>query len=118
MHTIIPGMVGRDSRAELSFGVMGGDYQPMGHAHILSASDYGGDVQAACDAPRYLPVADRLDVESGISAETRATLARWGHDVQAAPYPLGGAQLIGIDWDKGTLTGASDPRKDGCALGY
>jgi gamma-glutamyltranspeptidase/glutathione hydrolase len=57
MHTIIPGMVGHDGRAELSFGVMGGDYQPMGHAHVLTAIfDHGLNLQAACDAPRYLPI--------------------------------------------------------------
>jgi len=119
MHTIIPGLAGRAGRAELSFGVMGGDYQPMGHAHVLSALfDHGLDLQAACDAPRYLPVGDHVEVETGIEPGTRETLRRWGHNIAAAPQPLGGAQLIAIDWQDGILTGASDPRKDGCALGY
>lgn len=119
MHTIIPGMVGNNGRAELAFGVMGGDYQPMGHAHVLSAIyDHGFDLQAACDAPRYTPVQEYVEAESGLDEHTRETLRRWGHEIVPAPHPLGGAQIIGIDWQQGTLSGGSDPRKDGCALGY
>ena len=119
MHTIIPGMVGRDGRAAMSFGVMGGDYQPMGHAHVLTAvHDHGYDLQAACDAPRYLPINGRVEVESGMDPDTCDTLRSWGHELVPAADPLGGAQMIGIDWESGTLTAGSDPRKDGCALGY
>ena len=47
-----------------------------------------------------------------------ASLIARGHDVQFTPHPHGGGQAILIDWERGTLTGGSDPRKDGCALGY
>lgn len=119
MHTIIPGMVGEHGKAALSFGVMGGDYQPMGHAHVLSAvHDHGYDLQAACDAPRYLPLNGKVEVERGMDPGTCEVLKAWGHDLVPAADPLGGAQMIGIDWKDGILAAGSDPRKDGCALGY
>ena len=59
-----------------------------------------------------------LTVENGISQATSAALAELGHPVETAAVPLGGGQAIHIDWQRGTLTGGSDPRKDGCALGY
>ena len=51
-------------------------------------------------------------------AEIVEGLKQLGHQTTSVVPPLGGAQAIWIDWDKGTLTGGSDPRKDGCALGY
>jgi len=47
----------------------------------------------------------------------RADLAARGHDVVTPEGPIGGAQAIVIH-DTGVLEGASDPRKDGCAIGY
>ena len=61
---------------------------------------------------------DTVDVESGVPEETVAELKARGHKVVAAEKPIGGGQAILIDWENGVLTGGSDPRKDGCALGY
>jgi gamma-glutamyltranspeptidase/glutathione hydrolase len=119
MHTIIPALAMRNGRCEMPFGVMGADYQPMGHAHVVSNMvDYRLDVQAAIDAPRMFYEGEVTLVERGIPAATVAGLKARGHDVALRPAPWGGGQAIVIDWDKGTLIGGSDPRKDGCALGY
>lgn len=119
LHTIIPAMACRDGRPVLSFGVMGGFYQPMGHAYLLTNwLDFGMDLQEAIDAPRFLPVNGELTVERGVPQTTRRALAQMGHRVLQAEEPLGGAQAIGIDWEEGLLRAGSDPRKDGCALGY
>lgn len=119
MHTIIPGMAMRDGRCEMAFGVMGSHYQPMGHAHIISNMvDYGMDVQQAIDAPRVFFTDERTEVERGVPAATIEGLKARGHDVHVAPLPWGGSQAIQIDWERGVLIGGSDPRKDGCALGY
>jgi gamma-glutamyltranspeptidase/glutathione hydrolase len=56
--------------------------------------------------------------ESGVTAQIVAELEALGHTVAPAPAPHGGGQAIWIDWDRGVLIGGSDPRKDGCALGY
>lgn len=56
-------------------------------------------------------------MERGYSERVRAELAAMGHDVSITEEPIGGAQNIFIGQD-GVLIGASDPRKDGCALGY
>jgi gamma-glutamyltranspeptidase/glutathione hydrolase len=121
MHTIIPGMLMRGGRVQMPFGVMGGHYQAMGHAHFLSkVIDYGLDLQTAMDLPRLFPLpgTNTVEVESRIPAETVAGLRRRGFEIVRAEKPIGGSQAIWIDWENGTLIGGSDPRKDGCALGY
>ena len=118
MHTIIPAMTATDGRIDMSFGVMGGAYQPNGHVRVLSnLVDHGMDLQEALDAPRAFASDGRLAVERGYPGAVRAELAEMGHDVHVPDVPIGGAQAIAIGAD-GVLTGASDPRKDGCALGY
>ncbi len=121
LHTIIPGMAAENGRICLTFGVMGGHYQAMGHAYFLSAVfDHGLDLQEAAELPRLFPRPDNGHVE--MEGRLRATLAadfeRRGLKVIAPSGPIGGAQAIAIDWQKGALFGGSDPRKDGCALGY
>ena len=119
MHTIIPGMVGKDGQAVMPYGVMGGQYQPTGQAHVLTnVVDYGCDVQEAIDMPRGLHYEGVYQLEDGVPAEIVAGLQKLGHQTTKVIPPLGGGQAIWIDWEKGTLTGGSDPRKDGCALGY
>ena len=117
MHTIIPGMIRQNGRAIMPFGVMGGAYQPCGHARfVTNLVDYGLDLQEAMDAPRSFSGPEGMEVERGYSDTVRSDLAAMGHQVVIPTTPLGGSQAIRIDGD--LLTGASDPRKDGCALGY
>jgi gamma-glutamyltranspeptidase/glutathione hydrolase len=118
MHTIIPGMIRKAGRVVMPFGVMGGAYQPNGHARfVTNMVDYGLDPQTAIDAPRSFSGPNGMEVERGYAPEVAAKLAEMGHDVVEAKGPIGGAQAILIE-DTGVLQGASDPRKDGCALGY
>lgn len=118
LHTIIPGMLGRDGKPVMPFGVMGGHYQPGGHAHLLTGmTDFGQDPQTAIDSPRAFAEDGKLVLESGFSEATAARLAEIGHDVARARSPLGGGQAIYMHGN-GVLEGASDPRKDGCAIGY
>jgi gamma-glutamyltranspeptidase/glutathione hydrolase len=119
MHTIIPALAMRNGRCDMSFGVMGAHYQPMGHVQIvLNMLDYGMDVQQAIDAPRFFFEGEQTVVERSTPAATIEGLKARGHDVVFAATPWGGAQTIKIDWDRGVLIGGSEPRKDGCALGY
>jgi gamma-glutamyltranspeptidase/glutathione hydrolase len=119
MHTIIPALTMRNGRCDMSFGVMGAHYQPMGHVQIiLNMLDYGMDVQQAIDTPRFFFEGENTDVERGTPAATIEGLKARGHDVVMATSPWGGAQTIKIDWDRGVLIAGSEPRKDGCALGY
>ena len=118
MHTIIPGMLRQNGRVTMPFGVMGGAYQPNGHARfITNMVDFGLHPQAAIDAPRCFSGEDGMEVERGYTDEVRMKLAEMGHQVAIPDGPIGGAQAILMD-DSGVLQGASDPRKDGCALGY
>lgn len=118
MHTIIPGLLNKDGRPYMPFGVMGGAYQPTGHARFLSnMRDFGMDAQTAIDAPRCFADGAELRMETGYSDATRQVLADLGHNVTTPAGPMGGAQAIAVH-ESGVLEGASDPRKDGIALGY
>ncbi|MEP9377178.1 gamma-glutamyltransferase [Aquabacter sp. CN5-332] len=119
MHTIIPGMVLKGDKVLYSYGVMGGHFQPVGHATLLSnLIDYGMDMQQAADAPRCFPQDGKVMVEHTVPEATRARLAEIGHPVELRADPIGGAQAIRIDPETNVLSGCSDPRKDGCALGF
>ncbi len=121
LHTIIPGMVSKDDKVVMPFGVMGGHYQAFGHMQFLTRFfDYGMDIQEAMDAPRFFPdpFTGVVGVEGHIPTDITIALRRRGHRLTPAPKPIGGSQAIWIDWDEGVLTGGSDPRKDGCAIGY
>ncbi|HWW48666.1 MAG TPA: gamma-glutamyltransferase [Xanthobacteraceae bacterium] len=119
LHTIIPAIVTQNGRAAMSYGVMGGQYQPTGQCRVLSnIVDYGMDVQEAIDFPRGLHTSGTFQLEVGVPEDVFQRLAAIGHKVVRSQHPLGGGQAIWIDSAKGTLTGGSDPRKDGCALGY
>jgi gamma-glutamyltranspeptidase/glutathione hydrolase len=118
LHTIIPGMVRKAGRVVMPFGVMGGHYQAAGHAAFLSGMfDQELDIQAAIDAPRAFAFNNVLEVEPTLDAETLSRLALLGHTLLPAPKPIGGAQAIWIDHQRGALWGGSDARKDGCAMG-
>ena len=118
MHTIIPGMLAKDGKPFMPFGVMGGAYQPNGHARfVTNMIDFGMDPQTAIDAPRAFSDNGNMKVERGYSDQVRSELADMGHKVSVPETAIGGAQAIRIRED-GVLEGASDPRKDGCALGF
>jgi gamma-glutamyltranspeptidase/glutathione hydrolase len=121
LHTIIPGLLTKGDRTVMPFGVMGGHYQAMGHAHLISkVLDYGLDLQAAIDLPRLFPRWDTgvVEMERVLRERIGPEFERRGFAVDKPIAAIGGAQAIWIDWENGTLLGASDPRKDGCALGY
>lgn len=117
MHTIIPGMVTRNGKTVMSFGVMGGHYQAAGHAALLtSVFDRGLGLQAAMDEPRSFCFDGTLELEPGIDASVQNELAARGHEISIASSPIGGSQAIRIhDF---CLEGGSDSRKDGAALGF
>jgi len=119
LHTIMPGMSLRDGRVHASYGVVGGDYQPYGHTHFLTGViDFGLDPQEAIDQPRVFYNRGVTEVERGVPWESIKELEACGHRIGRPLVPHGGGQCVVIDWKAGVLTGASDPRLDGCALGY
>ena len=120
-QTIIPGFVTKDGQPLMSFGVMGGSMQPQGHAQVMvRLADYGQNPQACSDGPRFRVVEGmRVNVEGGFSKETLAELEHRGHQIVELVegyMDFGSAQMI-YKLEDGYL-GASDPRRDGQAVGF
>jgi len=123
-HTLIPAMVMKDNQLFMSFGVMGGAIQAQGHVQVLvNLIDLKMGLQEAIDAPRYRFTSGRsVLLEDELGSSVIEQLLSMGH-VRGKPpgvlrSSMGGGQAIMIDPVSRTLMGASDPRKDGMALGY
>src|SRR5690606_7119309 len=100
MHTIIPGMLKQNGKVLAPFGVMGGAYQPTGHARVPSnLVDFGLDGQQASGAPRRFADATGLRVESGYSTQVNGELAALGPQGRTAEEAFGGGQAIIIGDD-------------------
>ena len=131
-HTIIPAFVTRNGKPWFCFGVMGGAMQPQGQVQVLcNIIDFGMNIQAAGDAPRFRhmgssqPTGVKMEaggcvaLEFGIDPDVRRELHQKGHKlVSPLGEFFGGYQGIMLDPESGMLHGASDPRRDGCAFGY
>jgi len=124
-QTIIPGFLSKQGRPQMSFGVMGGNMQPQGHVQTLVRMlDHGQNLQAACDAPRWrFNQGLEINVERHMPADTLAALQALGHQVvglEDSYMDFGAGQFI---WRLGDpavegYVAASDPRRDGAAVGF
>jgi gamma-glutamyltranspeptidase/glutathione hydrolase len=131
-HTIIPAFVTKDGAPLMAFGLMGGDMQPQGHAQIIvNLVDFGMNLQEAGDAIRFhhsgsseptgtvMTDGGILHIEDGLPADVMDELLRRGHRIEREGVgQYGGYQAIQRDPVTGVYTGATEKRKDGCAMGY
>jgi gamma-glutamyltranspeptidase/glutathione hydrolase len=128
MHTLIPSMAFQNDRPAIVFGTMGGDGQPQIHQQVyVNLLNYGMNIQAALDAPRWihgkalLDDVDGLHMESRFPEATMRGLAELGHAVNPVGLRnnlMGWAQGIVINQSNGLLMGGSDPRADSAAIGF
>jgi len=124
-QTIIPGFLSRNGAPVMSFGVMGGNMQPQGHVQTLVRMlDHGQNPQAACDAPRWrFNQGFEINVERQMPVATREALQALGHKIvglEDSYMDFGAGQFI---WRLGDpaidgYVAASDPRRDGAAVGF
>ncbi len=130
-HTIIPAFITKDGKPVFSFGVMGGDFQPQGHAQVLmNIIDFEMSPQQAGDQPRVMHIESSTPTgmravsggavvfERGFDDTTKDNLSRMGHRIEKDTGVHGGYQGIWREDNPLRYFGGSDPRKDGCSIGY
>ncbi len=117
-HTLIPGLVRFSYDDWMAFGVMGGYMQPQGHIQVISnIVDHGMSIQQALDQPRWRYYKGDLSLEGQIDGKIATDLSKKGHNVSIQPPSMfGGGQIVRNN--KGILSGASEPRKDGYPTAY
>jgi gamma-glutamyltranspeptidase/glutathione hydrolase len=122
-HTIIPAMATIGDELYLCYGVMGGFMQPQGHLQMISnLVDFAMNPQEAVNAPRFMVMEDSVYLEEGLPEGVTSELKSRGHNVDIVSgynrAGMGGAQIIKRNRENGVLWGGSEPRKDGCAVGW
>ena len=133
-HTIIPGLVTKDGEAFMTVGVMGGEFQPMGHVQVITnVIDFGMNMQEAGDAVRwlhtrsteptdawgeYLQDGGEVRFETSVDPAVVEALRALGHQVEVGGGFYGRYQGIRYDPELGVYFGASESRADGQAVGY
>ena len=123
-HTLTP-LLATTSEGKLAFtlGTPGGDSQTQTILQVLTnVGVFGMTPQAAIEAPRFRSYpGTRVDLEARAGAGVRDALIALGHDVRLVPgwtATFGGAQMIVVDHENGTLTAAADPRREAYALAH
>lgn len=120
-HTIIPAFMTREGKAIGPFGVMGGHMQPQGHFQmVVNQVDYGMNPQTSLDAPRWQWIKEKqVDLEMTVPEHVLLGLANRGHQIAVRPFStsFGKGQII-RRLHNGTYVVGSEPRADGCAIGY
>ena len=115
----------------MPFGVMGGDFQPQGHAQVvMNMIDFHMSPQQAGDQPRVAHSGSsspwgaksidggELSFERGIDDRVKLKLADMGHRAKPGVGTHGGYQAIWRLNEPPRYFDGSDPRKDGAAIGY
>jgi len=121
-HTIIPAYMERGD-THIGFGIMGGANQPLAHAQFVSNMvDYGMNIQAALEAPRFTKrnsTGCDVSIEVRVPAQTLQRLSERGHIIairREYTQEMGRGQAILHDSKTGVNYAASDPRADGEAI--
>ena len=131
-HTIIPAFAMKDGKPWLAFGLMGGDMQPQGHVQVLvNLVDFGMNLQEAGDAARFyhtgsseptgtlMTTGGVLHLESGVPGGGAPRPREHGPPRRRETVgTYGGYQAVMRDPVTGVYAGATESRKDGCAMGY
>lgn len=122
LHTIIPAFITHQSKPFASFGVMGGSMQAQGHVQVVQQLiDLHHNPQAAIDAPRFrVEPGPRIMLEASAPSAVVEALKSLGHLVDCQPrdsLDFGSGQAIQRQGHGGYIA-ATDPRRDGSAVGY
>ncbi len=122
-HTLIPGMVTRNGELVASYGVMGAMQQAQGHLQTLvNMVDFGLEPQQALDAPRFsVRLGEGIAIENTVDSAIVRDLANRGHRMLVSPphgIVFGSGQVITRNSETGVITGGSEPRADGFAMGW